>query len=284
MPLPTPRDGETQDVFIARCMGDETMMVDFPEQDQRVAVCFSRWRETHGGEPPKQHDDPRLEAKILGPLEVLDEGKGEVSAVVATLEVVDKDKDIIPRNAFADGVGVKLSGYSHSAILGTMFRTGIPTEAPVGKGVIAVEGDRAVFRGKYFMSTTRGREAFATTKEMGGDQEWSIGYRILRVAEPSDEQKALGAKRILAEIAPLEVSPVMVGAGIGTHTVAVKCQDCGATDCGCAADKAAKESAEAEALAQQEAEAKAAAEHAELQRIMEDEFDRLSRNMAKFGA
>lgn len=43
MPLPSPRKGEKKDDFIDRCMGDETMNDDFPENDQRRAVCEKQW-------------------------------------------------------------------------------------------------------------------------------------------------------------------------------------------------------------------------------------------------
>ncbi len=42
MPLPTPRKGEASKEFISRCMGNETMRKDFPEQAQRFAVCKSQ--------------------------------------------------------------------------------------------------------------------------------------------------------------------------------------------------------------------------------------------------
>lgn len=45
MPLPSPRGDESQDDFISRCMSDETAMNDFPDQEQRSAVCFDQWRE-----------------------------------------------------------------------------------------------------------------------------------------------------------------------------------------------------------------------------------------------
>jgi protease-4 len=50
MPLPTPREGETQDDFISRCMGDDEANSTFPDQEQRSAVCFRQWREAHGEE------------------------------------------------------------------------------------------------------------------------------------------------------------------------------------------------------------------------------------------
>lgn len=43
MPLPKPREKETQDEFIGRCMSD--LKEEFPDQDQRLAVCFRQWKE-----------------------------------------------------------------------------------------------------------------------------------------------------------------------------------------------------------------------------------------------
>src|SRR6185436_7769446 len=45
MPIPTPRAGEDESDFMSRCMGDETMLADYPEQDQRAAVCGTQWRD-----------------------------------------------------------------------------------------------------------------------------------------------------------------------------------------------------------------------------------------------
>lgn len=45
MPIPTPNDGESRDDFISRCMGNDTMVDDYPDNEQRAAVCYSQWRE-----------------------------------------------------------------------------------------------------------------------------------------------------------------------------------------------------------------------------------------------
>lgn len=50
MPLPTPHKGESQDDFMGRCMGNETMKADFPENNQRLAVCFSQFRKKRNNE------------------------------------------------------------------------------------------------------------------------------------------------------------------------------------------------------------------------------------------
>ena len=44
MPLPRPRKGETQKKFISRCMSNDVMNSEFPDEDQRAAVCHSQWR------------------------------------------------------------------------------------------------------------------------------------------------------------------------------------------------------------------------------------------------
>ena len=45
MPLPKPIEDETQDDFIDRCMASDEMNEEFPDQDQRLAVCFQRWKD-----------------------------------------------------------------------------------------------------------------------------------------------------------------------------------------------------------------------------------------------
>lgn len=53
VPLPKPSDIETDSEFISRCMSDEIMIDDFPEEDQRLAVCNAQWdesRATYKGE------------------------------------------------------------------------------------------------------------------------------------------------------------------------------------------------------------------------------------------
>ena len=186
---------------------------------------------------------PELEVKSFGPLEIKDVEKGEVTAVVATLGVVDRDGDVILPGAMPASSSVKLSAYGHDVIL-----DGAP---PVGTGSIIVEGDRAIFRGKFFLSTQRGREAFNTVKELGTESEWSFGYpRGVKTTDMTDEWRGKGARRLISGMTPIEASPVFIGAGIGTHTVAAKA----------AADAAAALAADAAAKIKAEAEIKAAAD------------------------
>lgn len=43
MPLPNPRKGETEQKFVERCMGDTVMTEDYPDEDQRLAICYSQF-------------------------------------------------------------------------------------------------------------------------------------------------------------------------------------------------------------------------------------------------
>lgn len=42
MPIPAPRNNETDSEFMNRCMGDPTMVSEYPRQDQRAAVCSAQ--------------------------------------------------------------------------------------------------------------------------------------------------------------------------------------------------------------------------------------------------
>ena len=43
MPLPTPKNKEKKSEYISRCIGDKQATKDFPDQKQRIAVCYSSW-------------------------------------------------------------------------------------------------------------------------------------------------------------------------------------------------------------------------------------------------
>lgn len=252
-------------------------------------------------------DETSIATKAISEFEVKDAERGEVTAVVSVFNVVDRDRDVILPGAIKDGTVVKLSGYGHDVV--------IEGKAPAGKGVIRVDGDRAVFHGKYFMSTQRGQEAFAVVKELGPDSEWSIGFpnRLVRTAPMTKEWESKGARRVISGMDVREVSPVFVGANQYTSTVGTKEAK---TDEELAAEKAAEEAKaaeerailqavadrmaevkaakEAEAAAQAEAEAKAAQEaetariaaeaEAERTRIADmatKEFERFQRTMRR---
>ena len=43
MPLPKPINKEKKSEFVSRCISDNQAGKDFPDQEQRIAVCYSQW-------------------------------------------------------------------------------------------------------------------------------------------------------------------------------------------------------------------------------------------------
>lgn len=54
MPLPKPKDGETQEEWIDRCMSNAAMMKEFPDDDQRLAVCSQKWKDEKSAPVPER--------------------------------------------------------------------------------------------------------------------------------------------------------------------------------------------------------------------------------------
>lgn len=46
MPIATPTPSESETEFIRRCMADDKMLEEFPDNGQRFAVCQSSWDES----------------------------------------------------------------------------------------------------------------------------------------------------------------------------------------------------------------------------------------------
>lgn len=132
---------------------------------------------------------------------------GSVRAVFSTFNVIDKDGDVTLPGAFMQGQAVRLM---------PAHKTGEPA---IGKGTISSEHDRAIFDGKFNLNQIAGREWYESVKDQGDLQEWSYGFSILE-AEPG----AVGGVkvRVLKRLQVHEVSPVMLGAGVGTETLAIK--------------------------------------------------------------
>jgi len=64
MPLPKVNDGETNDAWVERCMGDETMVAEFADEAQRRAVCQSIWDSKAVTAEDESADDDGVEKVI----------------------------------------------------------------------------------------------------------------------------------------------------------------------------------------------------------------------------
>lgn len=151
-----------------------------------------------------------MDHKHFRHVEIKSADKGEVTAVFATFNVKDKDGDVTLPGAFEDGAEVVISSYQHTSWQGAL---------PVGKGRIRTTKTEALVDAQFFMDTTAGRDTFQVIKELGPRQEWSYGFDTV----DSERGKFQGEDaNFLKSLKVHEVSPVLVGAGVNTRTLAVK--------------------------------------------------------------
>lgn len=156
--------------------------------------------------------------KALTDFEWKAEKEGSFKAVIATFNTVDKDGDVTLPGAFAPGMTVAVSPWGHSSGDGAL---------PVGDAVITSDGARAFAEGQFYTDTPHGKAAYQTVKRLSekGIQQWSYIYRPKTVGTKKDLEAWPGARRVLKEVQPFEVSPVLVGAGEGVFTQSIKSQD-----------------------------------------------------------
>lgn len=138
---------------------------------------------------------------------------GMVKAVFATLNVIDHDGDIIMPGSIPNGHPVRMSAYNHSSWQNAL---------PVGKGTISEVGDQLIFDGQFFLDTADGADTYKTVKNLGDLVEWSFGFDVLEKGFANDNGTEV---RLLKRLNVTEVSPVLLGAGIGTRTIDVKSAD-----------------------------------------------------------
>jgi hypothetical protein len=83
--MPNPKHGEPQEDFISRFMGSPEAVKDFPDQKQRAAVAYSKWRENTGN-PILNDDDPDLKEylkRVMSePSKPMKNARGQVGTTV----------------------------------------------------------------------------------------------------------------------------------------------------------------------------------------------------------
>lgn len=148
--------------------------------------------------------------KTFRDVNVKADGSGEFSAVFSTFDVIDHDGDVTLPGAFTEGQKVRISAYGHESWMGAL---------PVGRGQIRTTDREAIVDGKFFLDTTTGRDTYEVVKGLDDLQEWSYGFDILERSQGEFEGEQV---QFLRSLKVHEVSPVLLGAGIGTRTLAVK--------------------------------------------------------------
>ncbi|MEU4578939.1 HK97 family phage prohead protease [Nonomuraea sp. NPDC023979] len=143
-------------------------------------------------------------------VEIKDEAKGLVKAVFATFNKIDSHGDVTLPGAFTDGAEMPISSYGHTSWDGAL---------PVGKGTIRQTKTEAIFEGEFFMDTRHGEDTFKTVQRLGKLGQWSYGYDAEEYSFGEHDGQHV---RFLAKQKVHEVSPVLLGAGVGTRTLATK--------------------------------------------------------------
>lgn len=202
MPTPKPHEGESHDDFMGRCMGDDVMMDEWPDGDQRMAVCAVAW-----GDKGRSRD---MQIKqISASLKAISE-KGEGTAVFATLNVVDLDGDVTLPGAFGEQVAPMVPAHDWQ-------------EAPIGKALIHEVGNEAHADFKLNLATSAGKDWYEALKfdldHPPAKQQYSYGFSIIESEMGDHEGQRV---RFLKKLKIHEVSPVLLAAGLATRTLALK--------------------------------------------------------------
>ena len=150
-----------------------------------------------------------MERKTITHLKALtDEGVG--LARFATLNVIDSDGDITLPGAFGEQNVKVMPSHNWGAV-------------PLGSARIFEKGDEALAEFKINLDTASGKEWHSALKfdlEQGrGLIEWSYGFKI---DDSETETRDGESVRLLKKLTVHEVSPVMLGAGVDTGTLAIK--------------------------------------------------------------
>jgi HK97 family phage prohead protease len=186
---------------------------------QALRYKIDTWNEDDARAHCKEHEGTfeaaeedkamKMETKNLD-FELKADAKGKFTARFATLDVRDKDNDIIISGAIEDGKMVLVSAYMHGSWMGKL---------PVGKAVISEKDGEAIAEGEFNLNTAEGRDTYEAIKFSGDLQEWSFGFYVLEAEDGKED----GANvRYLKKIDIKEISPVLVGAGENTATLAIK--------------------------------------------------------------
>ena len=182
--MPKPRSDETRTDFLDRCMGDDEAVSDYPDAEQRYAVCNSLWTER-----PKvmKHQAVALELKREP------DQDGTFEGYASVFGVVDQGMDVVARGAFMKTLGkrrVKMLWQHDMA-------------QPIGVWDEIQEDERGLFvRGRLLKEVDKGREAMALLRA-GAIDSMSIGYRTIEAVPEAD-----GRVRKLTEVDLYEISLV----------------------------------------------------------------------------
>ena len=138
---------------------------------------------------------------------------GSFEATIATLNVLDRDRDIVMPGAFGDAPAAVIPAHDQGHV-------------PLGKARVEERGESAVATGLFNLKIEAARDWHEALKfdlaNPPSVQEWSWGFVPV---EFSFEERDGEQVRLLQKVDLREISPVLRGASIGTGTLSAKEQD-----------------------------------------------------------
>ena len=167
MPIPKPQTSETHNEFIQRCMSDDVMVNEYPDEEQRYAVCNAQKVKTM-----TERLTTRLEIKTLGKREF--EGYGSIFGNV------DYGNDAVMPGAFKR----TLAEHKADGTLPMMFWMHDPSRIP-GKWLEMEEDSKGLYVKGVLADTDLGNEIH-TLLGMKAVSGMSIGY-MTRDRDYTDE-------------------------------------------------------------------------------------------------
>jgi len=214
MPIPKPRKNETKDDFLDRCMGNDTMNDEYPDNKQRYAVCQTQWKE-------RDMSNKKEIRSIRTPVKVETRDDGTVKSIYGYPIVYNKDsEDMGFIERIAPGAATK--ALKKSDIRGLKNHDPSLIFARSGVNLTLVEDERGVRMEATPIDTLNYRE-IAKEVELGLLDGQSFAFNIL-----ADEWKGLDTDkptRTITEFdAIFDVGPVTYPAYNDT-TVALRSMD-----------------------------------------------------------
>lgn len=233
MPLPKPRNTDTETTFIRRCMNDDTMWDEFNGDDRQMrAVCQDIWDDfekemNQDNDSKSDKSDQEIVQKsnnslylTKGNTEIkdLDNSKREVAIYLSKFGNVDADNDIIQKGAFKKSL--KERGVSSSGNRKIQFLRHHDWTKQIGTFVDLFEDDYGLFAVGKLGTSSIGEDAWRDYNE-GIIREHSIGYQLIKSKFVKDDTMKFGGYNLIQEVMLFEGSAVTFGSNEMTNVVEI---------------------------------------------------------------
>lgn len=151
------------------------------------------------------------------------DGEGTFEAVFATLDAIDHDGDTYDPGAIGNQ-DVIISQWNHGSW------NGGAGALPIGVGKVFERGNKAIVSGEFNLADSDGRKTYETLKYLHSKDrnvEWSFALPDM---DTRLETQGDTVVRVITRVAIPEVSPVLLGAGVGTELLSIKNREDGPVD------------------------------------------------------